>query len=137
MSYDQCTELKEPVEIRAHHLFALGNFMLRGSSVGASIAAFGPNAETNNFNGYGRAFVVNEVQTWLYLMRNQRTRVKITDRFDVLCHECGYLERCSDGAEPWADEDAANVLGVEIGKEYTVKEIMRLVADAKSRTTDL
>ncbi len=128
MAYDEITGMTQPVKIRAHHLFAFQNFISYRGSVMASIAVWEPRAEAGNFGGYGKPFIINEAQTWLYLSRNQGTHVKVTDKFDVLCAKCRKLETCDEPAR--LDEIAANVLGVEIGNEYTVKEILGTISKA-------
>lgn len=126
-------ELKEPVEIRAHHLFSFIDFMFDYHSVKASLARWGKHPEIGNFNGYGREFVEHAAKTWDYIVKHPQTVVMITGKYDSLCSKCGKREGCSDGADAGLDEISAPMLEVETGKIYVAKELIGIMQNVKSK----
>ncbi len=116
--------IKEPVEVRAHHLRAWESFLRAGGSKEAHLKWVGGlDAETTNYNGYGKQFVLRAVDIWTYLSRDPKTRVKITETPDVICSDCPKNNACP--ASVYLDDiNEAYKWGVETYRTYTSRKII-------------
>ena len=62
---------------------------------------------------------------FFHILNNLYLRIKITDRLDDVCHigKCA-TQDCITGTVPKIDRKVAQEYGIEIGKEYSVMELV-------------
>jgi len=121
-------EQNKPIKLRGHHLYQLYSYFrydrhndfglikriasfLTGKSRYGNIARF----------GYTPEQIASTKRTLGKILDNPEIKVQIVDSYDDICSTCrGY--GCGDNVQV-KDAKSAEFMGLEIGREYTAKEI--------------
>jgi len=114
--------MKEPIEIRAHHLLCIPRFYR---------------------SGYDEKFAQNMKEICMYIRKHPNVKIKIlVGKLDDLCHKCPYKfqDECvkSKKIRKWVvsqDEKVANFLNIKPNSIHVAKEIFNLSLEKVNENT--
>ena len=119
------------IQLRAHHLYALSLYYNENSGLFGFVKnlplmkqLYDLGEAFTNIGIYGFKHYYNDQKIFRKIMKN-KANVKITDTLDDICLICGLKnERCNknDGDRLYAEAN-----GLEIGKTYPSKEIIKII----------
>ena len=115
--------MKQPIELRVHHITHSTRLMYQTPKVYALAMAFqqDPSDPDAVFHSFAD-------RTLKEIFNNPSQQVKLIIQEDLLCHHCPQRKDCASKSPPYNDRKEAERYNLQIGRVYTSARLREIIS---------